>query len=61
MARELQHEIVGNITLFQMLFDKWRIDFNRNRPHEALNMKTPEQVYIKSDRKFDPNADLLLA
>ncbi|TGM91292.1 transposase [Leptospira levettii] len=30
MARELQHEIVGNITLFQKLFDKWRIDFNRN-------------------------------
>ncbi|TGM78132.1 transposase, partial [Leptospira levettii] len=27
MARELQHEIVGNITLFQKLFDKWRIDF----------------------------------
>jgi len=61
MARELQHEIVGNITLFQKLFDKWRIDFNRNRPHEALAMKTPEQVYVKSDKLFDPNAGLLIA
>ncbi|MBM9545384.1 transposase [Leptospira sp. 201903074] len=61
MARELQYEIVGNITLFQNLFDKWRIEFNRERPHEALNMKTPEQIYLKSDRKFDPNADLLIA
>lgn len=60
MARELQHEIVGNITLHQKLFDKWRIEFNRERPHESLNMKTPEQVYVKSERQFDPNADLLL-
>ncbi|WP_232420539.1 transposase [Leptospira vanthielii] len=61
MARELQQEIVGNITLFQNLFDKWRIEFNRERPHEALNMKTPEQVYVKSEKLFDPNADLLIA
>ncbi|MBM9549278.1 transposase [Leptospira sp. 201903074] len=60
MARELQHEIVGNITLFQNLFDKWRIEFNRERPHEALNMKTPEQIYVKSKKLFDPNADLLM-
>ncbi len=60
MARELQHEIVGNITLHQKLFDKWRIEFNRERPHESLNMKTPEQVYVKSEKLFDPNADLLL-
>ncbi|XDD45344.1 integrase core domain-containing protein [Leptospira sp. WS39.C2] len=55
MARELHHEIVGNITLFQKLFDKWRIDFNRNSPHEALGIKTPEQVNVKSDKQFDPN------
>ncbi|MCT8335087.1 integrase core domain-containing protein, partial [Leptospira sp. 85282-16] len=61
MARELQHEIAGNITLFQKLFEQWRIDFNRNRPHEALGMKTPEQVYVKSDKLFDPNADLLIS
>ncbi|XDD53095.1 integrase core domain-containing protein [Leptospira sp. WS4.C2] len=61
MARELQNEIVGKITLFQKLFDKWRIEFNRERPHESLNMKTPEHVYIKSNKKFDPNPDLLIA
>ncbi|WCL50637.1 integrase [Leptospira sp. GIMC2001] len=59
-ARELQHEIVGNLTLHQKLFDKWRIVFNRERPHKSLNMKTPEQVYVKSEKHFDPNADLLL-
>ncbi|XDD44770.1 hypothetical protein AB3N58_17750 (plasmid) [Leptospira sp. WS60.C2] len=36
---------MGNNTHFQKLFDKLRIDFNRIRPHEALNMKIPEQVY----------------
>jgi transposase InsO family protein len=60
MARELQHEVVGNITLHQKLFEKWRIEFNRERPHEALSMKTPEEVYTKSDRQFDPEAELLI-
>jgi putative transposase len=29
----------------QRLCDLWRVDFNNNRPHEALGMKTPAQVY----------------
>ncbi|GBF44458.1 integrase core domain protein [Leptospira ellinghausenii] len=61
IARELQHGSVGNHTLLQNLFDKWRIDFIRNIPHEALNMKTPEQIYVKSHRLFYPNAELLIA
>ena len=31
---------------------KWRKDYNRERPHEALNMATPESVYCKSEKKF---------
>lgn len=61
MVRELQSEIAKNSTLLQKLFDKWKIDFNRFRLHETLNMMTPEPVYLKSERLFDPNADLTIS
>jgi transposase InsO family protein len=60
MKRELENQIIGNITLHQKMFDKWRKEYNRERPHEALNMKTPEKVYEKSKVAFDPDAELLL-
>jgi len=33
-------------------FDEWRRSFNHERPHEALAMKCPAQVYRKSERKL---------
>src|SRR5947209_20546883 len=33
-------------------FDEWRTAFSQERPHEALGMKCPAQVYEKSDRKY---------
>ena len=33
-------------------FDRFREEYNQVRPHEALAMKTPEQVYIPSPRQF---------
>src|SRR5574341_577474 len=32
----------------QRRFDKWREEFNENRPHEALEMKVPAQRYGRS-------------
>jgi hypothetical protein len=34
------------------MFDKWRKEFNEVRPHEALGMKTPSEVYYKSEKKY---------
>jgi transposase InsO family protein len=34
-------------------FDEWRRSFNHERPHEALAMKCPAQVYRKSERKYE--------
>jgi transposase InsO family protein len=34
----------------QQAFDDWRDDFNRERPHEALNMRMPVDVYETSPR-----------
>jgi putative transposase len=37
----------------QASFEVWRCEFNEERPHEALGMKRPAQVYTPSQRKFE--------
>jgi transposase InsO family protein len=36
----------------QQAFDRFRREYNQLRPHEALAMQTPEQVYTASARQF---------
>ena len=52
MKKELQGQIDGTLGEHQNEFDRWRNTFNKVRPHEALGMKTPAEVYKKSERKF---------
>lgn len=52
----------------QNRFDQFRFVFNEERPHEALEMKTPSSVHTRSARSYDgqapdpeyPNHDLIL-
>lgn len=37
----------------QASFDEWLRVFNEERPHEALGMKRPAQLYTRSERKFE--------
>jgi transposase InsO family protein len=37
----------------QASFDEWRRTFNEQRPHEALAMKRPAELYQPSPRKFE--------
>ena len=37
----------------QNTLDLWRQEFNDQRPHEALGMRTPREVYQNSPRKYD--------
>jgi putative transposase len=37
----------------QASFDEWRRTFNEERPHEALAMKRPAELYQPSSRKFE--------
>jgi transposase InsO family protein len=37
----------------QASFDEWRRTFNEQRPHEALGMKCPAQLYEASKRKYE--------
>src|SRR5262249_21782773 len=36
----------------QARFDDWAREFNDDRPHEALDMKTPAQMYAASSRPY---------
>lgn len=47
--RELQKQGVG---CEQEAFDIWREEYNQLRPHEALDMQTPAEVYQSSSRHY---------
>jgi transposase InsO family protein len=55
--RTLQVELLRNgvfrdLEDSQRGFDQWRQEYNLERPHEALGMKTPAECYQPSERSF---------
>ena len=52
MMRELEGQIDGSLNEHQKVFDVWRKEFNTERPHEALGMKRPGEVYHKSEKEY---------
>lgn len=52
IRKEIQGLIEGDLREQQAALDVWRESFNRERPHEALDMKTPAEFYRKSDRCY---------
>lgn len=52
MSGELQKEPAYSLAEEQERIDKWKREFNTVRPHEALNMKTPSEVYRRSKKNF---------
>lgn len=50
---DIQRELRGsNESDQQAGFDEWRRTFNHERPHEALGMRCPADVYEKSPRRY---------
>jgi transposase InsO family protein len=49
ITRELEKQRLGE----QAVWDEWRRTFNEERPHEALDMRTPAELYSASTRKFE--------
>jgi putative transposase len=56
IRRELQS---GKIGRDQQAFDVWRHEYNNERPHEALGMKRPAEIYQPSIRAYEGTPDLL--
>jgi putative transposase len=44
----------------QAAFDLWRKEFNEERPHEALGMRFPSEVYRDSERKYEGTPEKLV-
>jgi len=55
-AHERLHRDIGSElqphTVPQDALDLWREEFNQQRPHEALDMRCPAQVYRDSERPY---------
>jgi hypothetical protein len=54
MARELESDAEADRVKQQASLNVWVGEFNNERPHEALGMRVPCEVYRKSSRIFDP-------
>ena len=53
MNAEVVKGCIGkSISECQMLFDRWRVSYNTERPHECVDMKVPASCYQVSEREF---------
>ena len=59
IAREIEGKIPGGISANQVVLDAWVLEYNSVRPNEAIGMKTPDEVYTKSERAYEGDYDEL--
>ena len=52
IARALEGKDTGGIKTTQAFIDEWVKEYNSVRPNEAIGMKTPDEVYTPSKRKY---------
>lgn len=52
VAELLKYTEILDISNAQVQFDAWRHQYNHIRPHEALNMRVPADVYCASIKKI---------
>lgn len=51
---DVERELRGKNPVEQQAgFDEWRRTFNQERPHEALGMRCPGELYQSSERKYE--------
>lgn len=54
LKAETTQPAAGNLTAQQRKFNRFREEFNFERPHEALDQETPASIYVPSRREM-PN------
>lgn len=52
LRAEVQARASANVQDQQEACDVWRVEFNHVRPHEALGMRTPAELYQPSSRRL---------
>jgi len=65
MHRDLKAEATTppspNLRVQQRRFDRWREGYNQERPHGALEMCRPRELYHPSDRRLNENDTALVS
>jgi transposase InsO family protein len=51
IAGDVERAPAQNLAAQQRILDRWRQEFNQVRPHEALEGKTPAELYRPSERR----------
>ena len=51
IAKEIEGKIPGGRKANQVILDAWVKEYNSIRPNEAIGMKTPDELYKKSERR----------
>jgi len=52
LKREATKPAAANVLQQQARFDTFIAQYNRERPHQALDMKVPAEVYVRSSRVY---------
>jgi len=52
VADQLEVDPADSLEVQQRAAAKWRAEFNDVRPHEAIAMRTPAQLYVRSSRRY---------
>jgi len=52
LKKEATKPAAANVLQQQARFDAFVEQFNRERPHQALGMKVPADVYVRSPRVY---------
>jgi putative transposase len=53
MHKDISRELEAEGECDQAALDVWRESFNYERPHEALGMRCPGEIYLASERKYE--------
>jgi transposase InsO family protein len=53
IALEVEKRSTSDFTTQQSALDVWRNTYNHERPHEAIAMQVPADLYTQSTRRFD--------
>lgn len=52
LKKETTRPSGSNMIMQQDMFNSFQEEFNFERPHQALDMKTPSEVYTETERKY---------
>jgi putative transposase len=53
IALEVEMKSASDFKTQQCALDVWRNSYNHERPHEAIAMQVPADLYTQSTRRFD--------